>query len=374
MVETELKFQVPPDRRAAVARAVGTATAERLRLQARYFDTPDAQLAAAGLALRLRREGRSRWVQTLKGRGDGLMQRLEHEVVLPTRGPVLLDLTRHDGTPAGAALRAALGANGAALEERFATDIRRTRRVVRVVHAGAGAQVELAFDEGFVLARGERLALCELEFELLAGAPSALLALAARWVGRHGLWLDVTTKAERGHALALAREVAPAVRAVAPVLGARMPPRRALAGMVQSCLAQMLPNMAVVADPPPGANIDEQVHQLRVGTRRLRTALREFGRGLPGIDPAWDVALAATFASLGRQRDGAVGGVVSVTGAVPEYVSSSSHMLAEPNPRQSVPCVVVMVLAPRNGMAGVGADADFSGVQASVEAARSDSV
>ena len=302
MVETELKFQVPRERRAAVARAVATTRAERIRLQARYFDTADARLADAGLALRLRREGRSRWVQTLKGRGDGQMQRLEHGVVLPARGPVALDLARHDGTPAGAALRAALGqgVNEAVLEERFATDILRTRRAVT---AGAGQRVELAFDEGFIVARGQRAPVCELEFELLAGTPAALLALAMRWVARHGLWLDVTTKAERGAALASASELAPPVRAAAPVLGPRMPPRRALAGMVQSCLAQMLPNMAGVASHPQGMPVDEHVHQLRIAIRRLRTALREFGTAVPAVDPAWDAALAATFSALGEQRD-----------------------------------------------------------------------
>jgi triphosphatase len=74
-VETELKFQVPEASRAALEKAVAAAAVQRTRLQAVYADTPDQRLAAAGLALRLRKEGRV-WVQTLKGRGDGLMQRL----------------------------------------------------------------------------------------------------------------------------------------------------------------------------------------------------------------------------------------------------------------------------------------------------------
>ena len=58
------------------------------------FVTADERLAGAGLALRLRKEGR-RWVQTLKGRGDGVMNRLEHEVELPaSRGAPELDIRR----------------------------------------------------------------------------------------------------------------------------------------------------------------------------------------------------------------------------------------------------------------------------------------
>lgn len=315
MVETELKFQIEPARRDAVRRAVAGsgASAQTIRLQARYFDTPDGRLAAAGLALRLRREGRSRWVQTLKGRGDGLMQRLEHELVLPAAVPATLDLARHDGTPAGAALRAALGRHAAELVERFATDIRRTRRVVRA-RSGSGqmASVELAFDEGWIgAARSDgdgdggrvRLAVAEVEFELLSGPPQALLALASRWVQSHGLWLDVRSKAERGHALATG--VAPAATlAQQPPISRRMAPARALAAMVQAALAQVLPNLAVLAEAGPAG--PEHLHQLRVGLRRLRTALREFGdgvEGVEGVDAAWQIALAQVFSALGALRD-----------------------------------------------------------------------
>src|SRR5689334_5951669 len=109
MRETELKFQVPAAAYAAVRRAVATTRSETVRLQARYFDTPGRRLAGAGIALRLRKEG-PRWVQTLKTRGDGVMQRGEHEVVLARgRGVPAIDVARHDGTPAGLALHQALG-------------------------------------------------------------------------------------------------------------------------------------------------------------------------------------------------------------------------------------------------------------------------
>ena len=100
-METELKFQVPPSRNASLRRAVATTSARTLRLKALYAETPDQRLAAAGLALRLRKEGRV-WVQTLKGRGDGLVRRLEHEVPLPPQaGEPALDPRRHAGTPVG---------------------------------------------------------------------------------------------------------------------------------------------------------------------------------------------------------------------------------------------------------------------------------
>jgi inorganic triphosphatase YgiF len=307
VVEIELKFQTEPARREAVRRAVlGTgATAQSIRLQARYFDTADGRLASAGLALRLRREGRTRWVQTLKGRGDGLMRRLEHEVVLPTSGPAELDLVRHDGTPAGAALRAALGSPPAALLESFATDIRRTRRVAHAKAAtGEMATIEIAFDEGSISALDgegmQRLAVAEVEFELTEGSPQALLAMASRWVQRYGLWLDVRSKAELGRTLAT-RQIPDAVTAQPALVSRRMSPVQALAAMVQSALGQVLPNLAVIAQASQAG--PEHVHQLRVGLRRLRTALREFGADVDSVDAQWDPMLAQVFRRLGTLRD-----------------------------------------------------------------------
>jgi inorganic triphosphatase YgiF len=265
-VEIELKFQVPPRERERLRQALATSTAQTVHLRAVYGDTADQRLAAAGFALRLRHEGRV-WVQTLKGRGDGLMTRLEHEVRLPPqRGTPALDPSRHAGTPAGDAL-AALLADGAPLEERYRTDIRRTARLVR----SGGATMELAFDEGHILAGQRRLPVCELEIELVAGPPLALLALAERWVARHHLWLDVRTKAERGHRLALGLTQVPAVKATPLALTKATSTAEAFAMMLQSALAQLLPNAAEVA---AGSGNADALHQLRVAMRRLRTALR----------------------------------------------------------------------------------------------------
>lgn len=241
--EIELKFQLPRPRRDALRRALGRSAAVQ-RLRARYLDTPEQSLAAAGLALRLRHEG-DRWVQTLKGRGDGLAERLEDEVPLPPlpgRGEPTIDPNRHDGTAAGAALMRALeGAGPLAL--RFATDIRRTRRVLR----HQGARIEIALDEGWILAAGRRAAVCEVEFELLAGPRSALWSLAAQWALRHGLVLDTTSKAERGHRLADGIAHPPAVGAQPVVLPADAEVAQGRAAMAAAALAQALPNASALA-------------------------------------------------------------------------------------------------------------------------------
>jgi triphosphatase len=297
MTEVELKFQVPPASRAAVQRAVATGTAVTTRLRARYFDTPDRRLAAAGIALRLRLEG-STWVQTLKAAGSGLAVRLEHEVPLPRqRGVPTLDISRHDASLAAAPLQAAL-AGAPPLQLVFETDIRRTHRVLR----SAGGQVELALDQGHIAAAGRRLPVWELEFELRSGSLPALVGLAQRWVQRHGLWLDPRTKSERGHLLAAGLACSPAAGATVPQLQPGQSVDQGLRRMVAAALAQVLPNAAVLADEQVQAS-PEHLHQLRVGLRRLRSMLRLFGGEHAGADALWQPQLAELFRQLGASRD-----------------------------------------------------------------------
>lgn len=296
MNEIELKFQVPAAQRQAVRRALATSKAQILRLQAQYFDTPDRRLAAAHVSLRLRQEGEA-WVQTLKCPGENRWSRLEHEVPRAADGAEPgLDLALHAGTPAGVRLMAALGSKADSLEVVYATDVQRTRRVI----LGPGLQAEVALDVGEIRAGNARRELHEIEFELHSGSVAALVALAARWAERHGLWLDVISKAERGQQLARgAASVAP-VHAQPVVLKDPKSPDAALRQMVSACLAHLLPNAAEVAG---GTAQPEHLHQARVALRRLRTALRIFGDWSPATDAEWTPALSTLFGQLGAARD-----------------------------------------------------------------------
>jgi len=303
MTEIELKFQVPAQARQRVAAAVaGRGAAPRVqRLQAAYFDTDDARLAQAGVALRLRREGR-RWVQTLKADGDDALTRLEHNVERPARGatPPAPDLSLHAGTPAGERLAAVLaGHPGAVLSCRYRTDIRRTCRTLR----SHGARLELAFDEGRIVAGERTLPVCELEIELLGGEVAGLLATAREWVSRHGLWLDTRSKAERGTLLAAGLTRAAARKASRVALPERIGRAAARRAVLAECLRHAAANASQVASGDFGA---EHVHQWRVALRRLRSALRLFED-----DPAGPLAgpAASLFRALGAARDeAAIGG------------------------------------------------------------------
>ncbi|HSV59086.1 MAG TPA: CHAD domain-containing protein [Variovorax sp.] len=347
-MEVEFKFQVPADSRKAIEKELRSAKVTRTHLLARYFDTENGVLASHGVALRLRKEGR-RWVQTAKALGDGAVHRLEHNADLgAVRGaPPAVDASRHRGTPVGERLDALLGEAGQPLIETFATDIWRTARRVQ---EGA-TTVELALDIGRVYApaageRAERSSpVCELELELVEGEVAGLVALAQRWSQQHGLWFSTVSKAERGERLRAQEPDRPrAVKAKPPQVAGE----KAVAGgevqraVLAACLGQVLPNATEVA---AGSEDAEVIHQLRVGIRRLRSALRELEPLAPGrFDAAWEPPLVEAFRALGAQRDREL----LVTSLQPRLLAAGSPPIVLPEEEgEAAPSAREVVQAPK---------------------------
>ncbi|WP_444999767.1 CYTH domain-containing protein [Halomonas mongoliensis] len=193
--EIELKLALGPEGPDALRRhpllAEQAPTAQRLGNT--YFDTPEGDLEAARMALRLRRiDGRT--LQTVKTSGEGgggLSRRGEWEWEVP--GPEL-DLAGLAGLPPAATLGRGVLSR---LRPRFTTDFH--RESWQLTHAGA--RVEVALDEGEILADGRRVAIRELELELKAGEPEALWSLAEALAESVPLRPADTSKAARGGAL-----------------------------------------------------------------------------------------------------------------------------------------------------------------------------
>jgi len=80
-------------------------------------------------------------------------------------------------------------------------------------------------------------------------------------------------------------------------------PRRFVQQAVAACLDPVLRNARELS---AGSQDPEHVHQLRVGLRRLRTALRELPEFNARLDPGWEPVLAHTFRELGKHRDQAL--------------------------------------------------------------------
>ncbi len=303
MSELELKLRVPAAELPSLREALQRRGARVVTLRASYFDTVDGALARREMVLRLRHEN-DRVVQTFKAGGDSPVHRLEHEVfVVPTDPPPAVDISRHDGHPAGRLLREALGH---AVNERAGALVCRQRteveRLICPVIDAHGSVIEIALDTGRVLAGERQRAIAELELEHQEGPVTGLFALAGECMRHGGLWLSTVSKAARGDQLL--RGGAPiAVRASTVVVSrahGKPDGDALLRAVLRSALEQVLPNASEVAEDEEAP---ELVHQLRVGLRRLRTALRELAPLSPAIDPVWNEVLAQTFATLGAQRD-----------------------------------------------------------------------
>lgn len=301
MTEFELKFQLPRERVAGVVRALERGKTVRQPLQARYFDTTDGALAAHGATLRVRKEGR-RWVQTAKAAGDNALHRLEHDVAV--QAPAIsgampaVDWRLHAGTPAGDVIAKALSSQApgdAPLAVVYQTHVQRIKRAIR----SGRSSVEVALDRGWIEANGERAEICEIEFELKTGEAGDAIALARRWRAAHGGWLSTISKAEQGQRLVRKEAHGPAqgARDIAPHSRAGGEFGRAV---LNACLEQILANAGEIA---AGSTDAEHVHQLRVGVRRLRTAMRELHALMPTVDADWESPWVQLFHELGRHRD-----------------------------------------------------------------------
>ena len=317
MAEQELKLHVPRGARPGIERELLRLPVTRVRLRASYFDTPSRELALAGVALRLRLEGR-KWVQTLKMRGEHALARIELNHARPSAS---LDLGIYAGTPAEAILASLKEPLGVCYE----TDV---RRVLRVVRTRFGA-VEIAYDTGTLRAGALELPISEIEFELVSGRLAAVFSLGRRWQKTHGLVVDARSTSERGDQLALLDqklaatagddEAAAAARAklvagfwapsgaVPLALDTGMTSAQALRAVTFECLEQIVRNSAVLSEVDTAgvcrAANSEHIHQLRVGVRRLRSAWSLFD-GITDLPPAeLRQEIRQHFSMLGGTRD-----------------------------------------------------------------------
>lgn len=320
--EIELKFLVPPSSRAALAAEMGrgSATLERRTLATVYLDTVDRRLARSGIAWRMRREGR-RWIQTLKAGGSSALERFEHEVIRPD---ATWNAGAHADTAVGDRLLGILGDahdEGIEVGARFKTEVRRTARRIRT----RGSVVEVAFDEGRLLAGEARERIREVEFELISGSARAMLRLVERWRNRFGLIYDPRSKAERGDRLSDGSSFPPVRKAHHPDYSDEATATEALGLVLDECLAQITRNAIGLIEGDPGSRV-EHVHQMRVGIRRLRSALRSFADWTPAPPDALVDGLRALFAALGESRDSDV----LDTGVAAELVRVGAPALTVP--------------------------------------------
>lgn len=264
-LEVEVKLTGRPSELAAAFADLRGARPTRRHLLSTYYDTPDRRLRDRGFALRVREGDGDRELTLKQDRGDGLT-RGEWNTPLPASrdqtAPPDLNLLP------GRAPVAALGLDdGSGLEPAFLTDFERRTKDVRI----GDAVVEVALDVGRIVAGDRHAPIAELEFELLDGPVSDLLAGVRSVLDGRGLSLGTRSKAARGMDLS-SGVAASAVKAKSANLDAWDTVDEALAKVCRVTSMQALGNLAPIIDAADPAG----VHQLRVALRRLRSALLFF--------------------------------------------------------------------------------------------------
>lgn len=322
-METELKLLLDPAHAPVLARSRllirGNGTPTLRRLLSTYYDTPDGWLQRHGAALRVREIAGEGWVQTLKGdnvTAGGLHTRDEWEI--PVRGPApdlpsLLRLTAQDADWHQLLAEPELAGR---LHPLFVTDFRRTVWMVRLAQ---GDVVEVALDAGEVRAGDHVDPISELELELKQGRPESLFAFAQALMQDvpHGAFrIGHRSKAERGFAL-LHPVTSAALKAEPIALEASCPTGMGLQTILLNGLRQIDGNIDGVID----GHDPESVHQMRVGLRRLHSALRLF-RDLAPLPSDIDASMAQWRHALGDARDADV----FASETLPHFMRLGAHV------------------------------------------------
>ena len=273
--EYELKLALSPEQLDALLRNqfLRSLVQDRkasTRLVSTYFDTPARLLHQRAMALRVRRAGRSR-IQTLKVKANGssgLQHFQEYEAPVLGDRP---DLDRIDDP----GLQAMFEESGLAAEIApvFTTDFARRKYLLRLFES----EIELALDKGEIQSGGHSLPICEAELELLSGRPARLYELALALQDSVPFRLEFRTKAGRGYALATNAAARPVVGSK-PALTPDMTVGQAFHAIARACRDQIQGNEPAVLQGLAPDSDPEGVHQMRVGIRRLRAAVRAFGR------------------------------------------------------------------------------------------------
>ncbi|GAA4500280.1 CYTH domain-containing protein [Pseudaeromonas paramecii] len=227
-----------------------------------YFDTPDQRLRALDCGLRIRRRDESRQ-QTIKTAGQvvgGLYQRPEYNLPVQQDWPDLAAFPA-DIWPVGTDV-AGLQAS---LKPLFCTNFHRQTWLVAM---NDGSRVEVAFDQGQILAGEQQEPIGELELELVSGQVTALFDLAQTLVQLGGLRLGGQSKAQRGYQLAGLASEAPIRRMGLAPVSPSMTVGQGLFCVLQYALAHWQYHEQLFMEHPSV----EALVQLRSGVNLVRQA------------------------------------------------------------------------------------------------------
>lgn len=271
--ELELKFSLTPTDLETIKSQLSILDLELSdksdqHLKTAYFDTNDQSLHQEGLSLRVRYVEDS-WIQTIKvgnGISSGVSNPFEIEDKLDKPYPDIQFV--HDKKIRKKVKK--LVAEEPVLKL-FETNFHRSSQIA---HGADGTEVEIAFDEGVVQTENRSKQICEAELELKTGSPKVLLYIAKKLFSHRAVKFSDISKAETGYELINNKNITTIepLKANIPKFKKDCTLQDAVTFIYRSIANQIQKNwdFILLKDDPEG------VHQLRVGLRRLRSAIKLF--------------------------------------------------------------------------------------------------
>ncbi len=200
-VETEIKLLIAKKdvknltASSLVAKRTKKGSHKTVKLVNIYFDTRDLLLRQAGIAYRVRQNGKKYEATVKMSRTDagGLSARQEYSVPVKNAKP---DLSVFAGSDLQVDFDSLLGT--AQIEKLFSVRVKRELRLLQVTKETV---VEMAIDQGFISAGGKKETIDEVELELKEGSLADLLAYTAKIAAEVPVFTESRSKYARGLAL-----------------------------------------------------------------------------------------------------------------------------------------------------------------------------
>jgi CHAD domain-containing protein len=323
--ETERKYEAEPGTLlpdlAGLPQVAATSEPAQFELEAEYYDTDDLRLLRAGITLRRRRGGEDAgWHLKLPAGADS---RIELQLPLGRSRTVPAELAR--------LVRVHARTSKLGPVARIAT----VRRQFLLLDSAGASLAEVADDEVSAQSLGQVTALSqwrEIEIELTGGGRK-LLEAADEQLRAGGL---------RPSARSAKLERALAGRLPVPAGSLRLTSSSPAGEVVLAYLSAQSVALKA-ADPRVRRDEPDAVHQMRVASRRLRSALQAFRPVIDGAVPAHLRAELQWLGQvLGEARDG-------------EVLARHLQALLDDTPAElvlgPVPAILTEQLAPRNAAA-----------------------
>lgn len=266
---------------------------QQRHLHSIYFDTNTFQLKQRGIALRIRRVGKKRWIQTLKAEAQSSAGTLTYR-------PEWEAAVKNDAHPDFTMLpKEAIDLlAGIELEQVVPVFVTKFKRIAWFLK-NADNRAEVVLDTGTIIANNLQQEICEVEFELKSGHAEFLFDLAEQLLQQVPLFVEPQSKAARGYLLVGASTIKP-IKAPTVLFYKDQSVTDIYCCIIATALKQLLANI-----PGYFQHIDnpEYLHQIRVALRRIHSGLSFFQSTEQPIVIFWNKSLRKIMQKLNEARD-----------------------------------------------------------------------